>query len=314
MPVGTAHPGEAARGHPIPVWAQVVGAVLLLAFLALSVEAYAGPGLRSRVMGVLATTPSAPQTVPERVFYEPGASVRIGQKGVGSEGQDRVIQEGDAVLLGATGQLVRVGPGGRASAIPGTDGATTRIANLGAWNRDADRLAGATARFQGGRWTVDRPQLQSVGADLHPARAPGEALTDGFWLGPDPDVGRVRRVGERDHPALRIRASRKAPALTLETREPLPALDGVLVSVTAVVRGQPGKRIVLALEDTVDAAGNTETVTEPRAANEEWTHPTVRKRVVFPSQNDRITVSLLDVEAGDWIEVGDFAVVLGVAP
>ena len=109
----------------------------------------------------------------------------------------------------------------------------------------ADRLAGATARYQGGRWIVDQTPLQSVGADLHPARAPSEAQTDGFWLGPDPEAGRVRRVGDRDHPALRIRASKKTPAMMLETREPLPTLDGTLVSVTALVRGQPGKTMVL---------------------------------------------------------------------
>ena len=102
----------------IPVWAQAIGLVLLLAFLALSVDAYAGPGLAQSPAGLRGAPSLTPQAVPPRAFYEPGASVRVGQKGVGSEGQDRVIQEGDVVLLGATGQLVRLGPGGRADRHP----------------------------------------------------------------------------------------------------------------------------------------------------------------------------------------------------
>ena len=312
MPVGTAHLGDPARDQPIPVWAQIVGAVLLLAFLALGVDAYVGPGLRSRVPA-LAAAPTS-QAVPSRAFYEPGSSVRVGQKGVGSEGQDRTIQEGDVVLLGATGQLVRIGPGGPIAEIAGREGASTTVMNLGAWDRAADRLAGASAQYRGGRWVVDEIPLRSVGASLHPAGAPSESLTDGFWLGPDADVGRVRRVGDRDRPALRIRASKKTPAMLLETREPLQALDGALVSVTAVVRAQAGKTMVLTLEDVVDASGNATAVSDRRPATEEWTRLTVRRRVAFPSEKDRIAVGLVDAEAGDWIEVRDLDVLPGIAP
>ena len=296
----------------MPLWAQGVGALLLLAFLALSIDAYAGPGLRNRLLA-FTPTPDA-VSIPPLVFYQADSTVRAGQSGIGSEGQDRTLQEGDVILLGEAGQLVRLGPGGRTAEVRATDGATTTVANLGAWDPAADRLAGVLARFQGGRWVLDQISLQSVGADLHPAGAPGEALTDGFRLGPDPEVGRVRRVGDRAGPAIRIRASRKTPTMMLETREPLPTLDGTLVSVTAVVRGQPGKTMVLALEDAVDASGTAESVGERRAATEEWTRLSVRRRVVFPSENDKISIGLLDAEAGDWIEVRDFDVRLGVAP
>ena len=283
--------------------------MLLLAFLALSVDAYVGPGLRGRLL----PSTGVSQAVPPRAFYEPGSAVSVGQKGVGSEGQDRVIQEGDAVLLGATGVLVRIGPGGRTTEIPASDGASTTLTNLGGWDRGADRLAGVAARYHGGRWVVDQTPIQAVGANLHPTGAPSEALTDGFWLGPDPDVGRVRRVGERNQPAVRIRASKKSPML-LETRDPLQTLDATLVSVTAEVRGQPGRTLVLTLEDVIDAAGNAESVAERRPAAEEWTRLTVRRRVIFPSEKDRISVGLVDADGGDWFEVRDFDVVLGVAP
>ena len=301
-----------AREPVIPAWAQAFGLVLLLAFLALSIDAYAGPGLRHRLLNVATVSQSPAPSIPPRVFYEPGASVQVGQKSVGSEGQDRVFQEGDVVMLGATENLVRLGLGGRVAEIAGSEGASTTIANLGAWDEAADRLAGVAARFQGGRWVPDEIPLPSAGASLHPAGAPSESLTDGFRLGPDPDVGRVRRVGDRDHPVLRIRASRKTPAMMLETREPLATLDGTLVSVTATVRGQPGKMMALTLEDVADASGNAVAVSDRRAATDDWTRLTVRRRVIYPSQNDRISVGLVDADPGDWIEVRDFDIRLGI--
>jgi hypothetical protein len=197
--------------------------------------------------------------------------------------------------------------------IPGAEGASTTVANLGAWDRAADRLAGVAAHYVQGRWMLDDVPLQSVGASLHPAGAPSEALTDGFWLGPEPDVGRFRRVGERSEPAVRVRASKKSPTL-LETRQPLQTLDATLVTVTAVVRGQPGRTLALTLDDAVDAAGTSEAVTDRHPATEEWTRLTVRRRVVFPSEKDKISVGLVDADNGDWFEVRDFEVFLGVAP
>lgn len=309
---GASRSERGAPGSAVPTWAQVAGLLLLLTFLALSVDAYVGPGLRARLLSFAAAPQSA--AIPPRAFYEPGSSVRVGQASIGSEGQDRVIQEGDVVFLGETGQVVRLGPGGHTTQIQAADGASTTVSNLGAWDRTADRLAGVSAHYRGGRWIVDEIPLKSIGADLFPAGAPSESLTDGFWLGPDPDMGRVRRVGERDQPALRIRASKKTPTLMLETREPLQTLDGTFVSVTAVARGQPGKTMVLSLEDVLDAAGNATAVSDRRAATDEWTQLTVRRRVAFPSEQDRISVGLVDADAGDWIEVRDLTVHLGVAP
>jgi hypothetical protein len=301
---------ERFDGH-VPLWAQILGLVLLIAFVGLSMEAYFGPGLRTR-LGLGSSTQA--DAVPARVFYEPGAAVRAGQKGSGSEGQERTLLEGDAVLLGATRQLVRLGPGGRTTDIPAPEGASTTIVNLGAWDGETGRLSGATARVQRGQWLLDDLPLQSAGAVLHPPDAPAEDLTAGFSLGPESDIGRVRRVSDRDGPAIRLRASRKAPLFSLDSRQPINTLDGVLVSISAVVRGQPGKTIVLSLRDIADASGNAETIVDRRPTSEEWTTLTVRRRVVYPSTGDSFSVGILDADGGDWFEVRDVKVVLGVAP
>lgn len=295
----------------MPLWAQVLGLVLLVGFVGLSVEAYFGPGLRTR-LGLASAAQS--DAVPSRVFYEPGAAVRAGQKSIGSEGQERTLLEGDAVLLGATGQVVRLGPGSRITNLVAREGAMTTAVNLGGWDGETGRLAGATARVQQSRWLLDDLPLQSVGAILHPPGAPTEDLTAGYALGPEADAGRVRRVSDRDGPAVRLRASRKAPLFSLDSRQPITSLDGVLVSISAIVRGQPGKTIVLSLRDVTDASGNAETVVDRRPTSEEWTTLTVHRRIVYPAPGDSFSVGILDADGGDWFEVRDVQVVLGVAP
>jgi hypothetical protein len=291
----------------------MVGLLVLLAFVGLSIESYFGPGLRNRLLGPgLGSVP--PDVVPVRVFYQPGAEARAGQKGLGSEGQERVLLEGDSVLLGATGQVVWLGSGGRATPLNSGEGAMTTVTNLGVWDRDSGRLAGALVRFDHGRWRLDDLPLPSVGAVLNPPGAPSEALTAGFALGPDADAGRVRRVNDKDGAAIRFRASRKLPLFSLDSRQPLPTLDGVVVSVSAVVRSQPGKTIALAIKDTVDTGGAVDTVMDRQPTSEEWTTLTVRRRMVYPSPADAFSVGLVDAEGGDWFEVRDVQVVLGAVP
>lgn len=301
-------------GPPLPLWAQLAGLVILLAFVGLSIEAYFGPGLRTRLLGSGAGDASTATAVPTRVLYEPGDTVKVGQKSTGSEGQERLLIEGDVVLLGVTHQLVRLGPGGRVTQLAAPEGAVTGVANLGVWQPETGRLGGGMAMAHNGQWLVDDLPLPSVGAELNPPRAPSEALTDGFTLGPDADAGRIRRVGDKDGPAIRFRASRKVPLFSLDSRQPISTLDGVLVSVSALVRAQPGKTMTLVLRDTVDAAGRAESVTDRRPSSEEWTRLTVRRRVVYPSPGDSFSVGLENADGGDWFEVRDIQVVLGVAP
>src|SRR5262249_9360842 len=108
---GQPQPADAA----VPLWAQLAGLVLLVALVGLSIDAYFGPGLRTR-LGLGSGAQS--DAIPRRVFYEPGSTARAGQRSTGSEGQERVLLEGDVVLLGATHQLVRLDTAGRVIDLP----------------------------------------------------------------------------------------------------------------------------------------------------------------------------------------------------
>jgi len=306
-------PSTGSAVSAVPAWAMAVSGVLLALFVALSVEAYAGDGFRSRLMAlILGGAPT--DGVPARVYYDHGSSVRIGQKGWGSEGQDRTLSVGDVVLLEGTRQLVQLLPGGRTAELRVPNGSSTTVVNLGAWDAAEDRLSGVTATYQNGQWTLPPSLLTSVGAALLPARAPSEALTDGFTLGPNDDAGRVRRLSGRDASTIRFRANIKTPTFTLDSRQPLPTLDGTLVSVRAVVRAEPGSILMLAINDVVNAAGQTETAMERQPAGDDWLTLTVRRRMVYPSQADMFSVGLVNAEAAAWFEVRELDVFTGVNP
>ena len=65
----------------------------------------------------------------------PGSTVQVGQVGIGSRGQDRAFQAGDVVLLGATGQLVRLEESGRLTELRPAEGASLQVTSLGPWDR-----------------------------------------------------------------------------------------------------------------------------------------------------------------------------------
>jgi hypothetical protein len=91
-------------------------------------------------------------------------------------------------------------------------------------------------------------------------------------------------------------------------------MGDTLVSVSALVRAQAGMTMVLSLSGVVDDAGNADAVTDQHPSTEEWTRLTVRKRIVRPSPDNRISVGVTDADAGEWFEVRALDVILGVVP
>jgi len=189
------------------------------------------------------------------------------------------------------------------------------VASLGPWDMATGALAGLTARAAGGTWAVEVPQWPPAGADLHPAGAPDEALTDGFALSP-PLAGRLRRIDTAAGPVVRVRPNGRTRSLQLEGRDPLPALDNVAVTVVATVRASEGADLELALNDVVDAAGTVQKTADRREAtsDDEWLTLRVQRRVTFGSTQDRYTVGLLEVGSRDWLEVREFGVYVGILP
>jgi hypothetical protein len=321
--VAESRPGSAVRPSPaferpeLPAWALAAGIVLVLVFAGLVVQTYSGRSLLGR-LAMLVPGPSSEQvtdTAGLRALYVPGSTVQIGQAGIGARGQDRAFQAGDTVLLGATGQLVRLEESGRLTELRPTEGASLVVASLGAWDPTAGGLAGLKARYAGGAWSIEAPPLQSVAASLHAQGAPEEELTDDFQLVPTTG-GRVRRFTTSAGPSVRIRPNGRMPSLQIEGRDPLPMLDGATVTVRATVRAAEGANVELALADVLDAGGALQRTADRRIAadEEEWMTLRVQRRVTFGSPRDRYAVGLIEVRNRDWLEVRELGVYLGVLP
>jgi hypothetical protein len=313
----TARSPLATEQPNVPLWAVAAGVVLVLVFGGLVVQTFSGRSLVSRVVGLVpgSHVEQLADASRTRALYVPGSTVRVGQVGVGARGQDRPFQVGDVVLLGGTGQLVRLEEGDRLVELRAADGASVEVTSLGPWDQVAGTLAGLPARFVDGAWKVDTPRLQPVGPSLHVPNSPEEALTDGFLLLP-PGAGRVRRSETPAGPTVRIRPNGRMASLVIEGADPLPTLDNAIVTVQAAVRATEGASVELALSDVVDAAGTVQKTSDRRAATneDEWLTLRVQRRVHFGSPNDRFWVGLLEVRNRDWLEVRELGVYLGVLP
>jgi hypothetical protein len=301
----------------VPVWALVVGALLVLIFTGLVLQTFSGRSLVTLLATLVPSAHSEMLTDADhaRAFYVPGATVQVGQLGIGSRGQDRAFQPGDLVLLGTIGRLVRLEDGNRLTEIQAVEGSSLLVTSLGGWDPATGSLAGLTARYVNGAWIVAAPQLEPVGAALHVKGAPEEELSAGFRLMPA-TAGRVRRLDGPDGPVVRIRPTGRTQSLALESWDPLPGLDNVSVTVQATVRASEGASLELALNDVVDAAGTVQKTAERRSVlnDDEWLTLRIRRRVLFASPDDRFSVGLLEVRNRDWLEVRELGVYLGVQP
>jgi hypothetical protein len=301
----------------VPIWALAAGIVLVLVFAGLVVQTFSGRSVLNRLAALVPASRSEQLTDADRprALYVSGSTVQVGQVGIGARGQDRVFQAGDIVLLGATGELVRLEDGGRLTELRAAEGTSLLVMSLGPWDPAAGSLGGLTARYVGGAWSIEAPQLQSAGANLHVPGAPEEELTVGFQLMP-PTAGRVRRFETAAGSTVRIRPTGRVPSLALESWDPLPTLDNVTVTVQATVRASEGASLELALNDVVDAAGTVQKTADRRGATreDEWLTLRVQRRVLFGSPNDRFSVGLLEVRNRDWLEVRELGVYLGILP
>jgi hypothetical protein len=315
--LAAARPSRAHEQPNVPIWALAAGMVLVLMFAGLVVQTFSGRSLLSRLAALVPGSRVEHVTDADRsrILYVPGATVQEGQIGIGARGQDRAFQAGDAVLLGATSRLVRLEEGGRLTELRAPEGTSLQVTSLGPWDPAAGSLAGLTARYAGDAWTVEAPQLQSVGASLHVPGAPEEELTLGFQLMP-PGAGRMRRFETAAGSTVRIRPTGRVPSLVIEGLDPLPTLDNVTVTVQATVRASEGATLELALNDVVDAAGTVQKTADRRGATneDEWLILRAQRRVLYGSPNDRYSVGLLEVRNRDWLEVRDLGVYLGVLP
>jgi hypothetical protein len=312
-----ARPAPASERPEVPAWALALGVVLVVVFVGLIIQTYTGRPLLDRLAALLpgAGTDQVSEADRSRVFYVPGETVQVGKIGIGSRGQDRAFQVGDVVLLGATRRLVRLESGGRLTELRAPEGTSLQVMSLGPWDPAQNGLAGLTARFTGGNWILDAPELQLASTTLRVRGGPEEELSPGFQLSP-PTAGRVRWFDTAEGSTVRIRPVNRVPSLALESWDPLPTLENAAITVQATVRGSIGANVELALNDVIDASGTVQKTVERQtvAREEEWITLRIQRRVLFGSPKDRFSIGLLEVRTRDWLEVRELGVYLGILP
>ena len=309
-PVGRDTAVERDAAPDVPTWAVAIGAVLVVLFVALSANAYFGGSLLGRLRTLRTAREPVAATGAIRAYYSPSETPAAGMESVGSRGHTRRLQAGEVALLAGSGRLVRLEPGG-ATELVADGGATVTVPNLGPWDQTTGRLVGQTAHLADGRWRIEKPSpsgflsLDGLGEEELPAS---------FALVPTPAAGRPRRMEDGDGVSLRIRAAEQHAFVGVQTHALATVPEGAVVTVWALVRAREDTTVGMRLTDIVDAAGTREEAVGRWSALKGWNMVTLPRRLAFQTPEDRFAIGLIDPRAGDWVDVRDVGVYLGVLP
>jgi hypothetical protein len=148
--------------------------------------------------------------------------------------------------------LWQVQADGSVAAIDGPEGARIRIDGLGAWNPDQQVIAGAEAAYTAGRWQVNAPDVEVSNENPSFAR-PGSRRQPlfGWQLEPRGTPPVVEHTRDEGGPFIRVRPTDSNTAVEIYSRAPLSKLDGVPVTVRAVIRVHGNRPATLSISDVV---------------------------------------------------------------
>lgn len=325
--------GQAGWRAPneLPWWAAAAGGLLVVVFVGLSAQQYFGISLPTRLFG---PGPSEPEAIADpagvRAWYLPDAlgpltpGVRVV---VGPGDAALVLTVDDVVLTGSTGDLVRLRAQGPAARLTGHDGQRVRVGNVGAWDQASGSLAGLDAVYQGGRWILDAspPRPANPNSDFREGSEddpiPGYGLVA---VGSPGDTGfrpgnanfKLTRLMDEGGAFVRVLATRSVAYLSVRGKEPLSTLDGPPVAIRGQIRAHSASgELSLALHDVVNENGRAVDQLSRAPASEAWTALWVRTpRATYPSSDDYFTLGLARVSEGDWFDVRELSVFVGVFP
>lgn len=263
-----------------------------------------------RVFRSLAFTPT------QTAYYYAGDAVpAVGQSAASASGQPRTLAVGDLVYWRGQG-LWQVDAESGAVAVRSTDGARVTVEGIGAWNPINGALSGLPAVYGGGRWSIDTEQLTAANTNptLQGVGSAGEPIA-GWQLAPGDAPPTVERRTDDAGPYVRLHPNRQGSSVVLYASAPLSQLDGAPVVLRATVRAHGATPATVTVFDVVTAPDQAQTRSVSTSSFDVWETLEVRlDRVSFPYPGDNFSVALFGAEAGNWLDVREVSLLVGVAP
>jgi peptidoglycan/LPS O-acetylase OafA/YrhL len=318
---GSRAPRERARAPFDLQWAMLIGSVSMCILLAgeTAIRTHFGAFARTRVASML--LPIAWEQAPledakgltvlfvreiQKIpFEEPQALFGGGASGASER----------AFLVGTPGDLLLVRATGRVARLVARDGQRIRLSNVGEWDSATSGLKGLEAISLGGRWVVDARALRPLNRNNFLSEGNDTAPIPGFWMSPAGAMYTIKRMQDQDGRFVRVTATKPSPYLMLTGRDPLPALDGVPVSIRGQIRARSDTaRMVLSLFEVAprdEQAKNYRTQVDPAGR---WTTLVVGTERTDHDPRDNFSLGLVGVEAGDWFDIRELSVFKGIVP
>ncbi|MBV9325868.1 MAG: hypothetical protein JO352_19030 [Chloroflexi bacterium] len=301
----------------IPLWATIVGGLLVLATLGLLVQAYFGfePPAATATVAVESPLQEAGRPgelnawyVADRNTPAPGAPLDAGPAN-----KPVTVTPGDLVLRGPSHDLVEVQPDGTlVPAAQSNAGARAWLPNAGMWDRSNQRFAGIAAVFNNGNWNLDMTGVSAANPNSDFRAGNASDPLPGYTVSPSDGAYTVSIMVDGSGPFVRIQANADTAFLQVDGGAPVNSLDGVPVTLRGQIRAHTAGALNLTIWDVTGDSGKVRSFTDREPAAEDWTTLTTRApQVVFPSPDDYFSIGIVDVKAGDWFDVRELSVFLG---
>jgi Bacterial membrane protein YfhO len=275
------------RRPGLPLWAIVVGLLLTGAMLDQTAQAYFGRSIASKAASLVVG--DAPVDIGDTsgltAFFVPRDQARPGASVPNDAAQATSLNVDDLALNGTSGELLRLTATGSPIRLRGQEGQRIRLVNVGKWDTAAQRFEGLDAVYRNGKWLMDTASVQPDNPNSR-FNDLGEGDTiPGFWVSPADAGYRITRGHDTDGNFIHIGAhSNGEMRLTLYD-----VVSGQDPASSYIARASPSE--------------NASTTLRVRA-----------DRVQRPDPQDNYSLGLYNVQAGDWFEVSELALLVGTLP
>jgi len=309
--------GQVTHRSTVPRWALAAASLLVLTFLGFSVEAYFGVDPLARLIHAFHRDEQrlSASSALGALYLPPGVKVAAGAEAMRSDGTSRPLLQGNVILDGASGKLLRLEPDGRAALLTGEDGQRVHISNVGPWDSAKGGLSGLEAVDQDGHWVIDSSVVKPSNENSDFQASTADQPLSGFWVSPA-DAGYTATLMHDDNgPFVRIQATTTGSYLAVTGQGPLASLQGAPVTLGAEVLTHGSGKVRLTVYDVVGPNGQNKTYTSEGGVPNKWSVFTLRvPRIEYPDPADNFSLGLYDVHAGDSFDVRWLRLDIGVLP
>jgi hypothetical protein len=250
-----------------------------------------------------------------RVFYVPtGANVRPGAPVRAGSGLPTRLREGDLVLSGHSGQLMRIERDGRAVRLTTDEHHRIEVPNVGQWDNKTGGYRGLTAEYVQGRWVIDGTSVQPANTNSRFEQGDEHDPIPGFRISPEGAHHRITLLRDKDGAFIRVEATRTGPYLVVNGAGVPTLLAGTPVTVRGTIRAHGSGKIALIWHEAV-GSGLPESLIVQTDADDAWqTLVNRRAQVTHPAPGDNFGVGLIDPRKGDWFDVRELGLFVGTLP